>query len=220
MEHQLSKKNKKNKITDSAFVLGNGKSRLCVDMEKLLPLGTVYGCNAQYREFDPHFLVAVDVKMVNELIDSGYSAKGTVWTNPNKGIKTKNKINFFNPHKGWSSGPTALWFAASQGHKNIYIFGFDYQGLHGKVNNVYADTHNYKKSTDSATFFGNWLSQTEKVIKEFRHTCFYRVIGHGAMIPDKLGPQYSNLKHISFEEFNEIYEGTIYQNKMSQKTTI
>ena len=219
MELQLSKKNK-NKYTDTAFVLGNGKSRLCVDMPKLLPLGTVYGCNAQYREFDPHYLVAVDVKMVNELVDSGYVTKGTVWTNPNRGVKNKTHVNFFNPHKGWSSGPTALWFAASQGHKSIYIFGFDYQGLHGKFNNVYADTHNYKKSSDSATFFGNWLSQTEKVIKEFKHTKFYRVIGHGAMIPDKLGPQYSNLKHISFEDFNETFEGTIYPNKMSQKTTI
>lgn len=212
MEHQLSKKNKTKSVhKDIAFVLGNGKSRLHVNCESLLDIGTVYGCNAQYREFDPHYLVAVDVKMVNELIDSGYANKGTVWTNPNKGIKDRNKINLFNPHKGWSSGPTALWFAAKNGHKNIYIHGFDYQGLHGKFNNVYADTHNYKKSTDSATFFGNWLSQTEKVIKEFPHTQFYRVINAGAYIPDKLGPQYSNLKHVSIEDFGKTFEGTIYQ---------
>ena len=212
MEHQLSKKNKHNSVhKDITFVLDNLKSRLHVNCESILHIGKVYGCNAQYREFDPHYLVAVDVKMVNELIDSGYANKGTVWTNPNKGIKDRNKINLFNPHKGWSSGPTALWFAAKNGHKNIYIHGFDYQGLHGKFNNVYADTHNYKKSTDSATFFGNWLSQTEKVIKEFPHTQFYRVINAGAYIPDKLGPQYSNLKHVSIEDFGKTFEGTIYQ---------
>ena len=212
MEHQLSKKTKTKSVhKDIAFVLGNGKSRLHVNCESLLDIGTVYGCNAQYREFDPHYIVAVDVKMVNELIDSGYANKGTVWTNPNKGIKDRQKINLFNPHKGWSSGPTALWFAAKNGHKNIYIHGFDYQGLQGKFNNVYADTHNYKKSTDSATFFGNWLSQTEKVIKEFPHTQFHRVITSGAYIPDKLGPQYSNLKHLSIEEFGKTFEGTIYQ---------
>lgn len=220
-EHQLSKKNKNTpKLKDIAFVLGNGNSRLAINCEKLLDIGTVYGCNAQYREFDPHYLVAVDVKMVNELIDSGYYQKGTVWTNPNKGIKTKDKINLFNPHKGWSSGPTALWFAASNGHKIIYIHGFDYQGLNGKFNNVYADTHNYKKSTDSATFFGNWLSQTERVIKEFPHTQFYRVVQSGAFIPDKLGPQHGNLKHISQQDFENTFEGTIYQDKMNQKTTI
>ena len=212
MEHQLSKKNKNKSVhKDIAFVLGNGKSRLHVNCESLLDIGTEYGGNAQYREFDPHYIVAVDVKMVNELIDSGYANKGTVWTNPNKGIKDRQKINLFNPHKGWSSGPTALWFAAKNGHKNIYIHGFDYQGLQGKFNNVYADTHNYKKSTDSATFFGNWLSQTEKVIKEFPHTQFHRVITSGAYIPDKLGPQYSNLKHLSIEEFGKTFEGTIYQ---------
>ena len=149
MELQLSKKNKNNN-TDIAFVLGNGYSRLAVDPTKLKDIGTVYGCNALYREMDPHFLIAVDVKMVNELIESGYTKKGTVWTNPNKGIKDKKAVNFFNPHKGWSSGPTALWFAAQNGHKTIYIHGFDYQGLKGKFNNVYADTFNYKKSTDSA----------------------------------------------------------------------
>lgn len=214
----MSKKNKK--ISDIAFVLGNGNSRLAVNCSSLLNIGTVYGCNAQYREFDPHYLVAVDVKMVNELIDSGYAKKGTVWTNPNKGIKNKEKINFFNPHKGWSSGPTALWFAACNGHKIIYIHGFDYQGLNGKFNNVYADTHNYKKSTDSATFFGNWLNQTEKVIKEFPNTKFYRVIQPGWFIPDKLGPKYANLKHITQQDFENTFQGTIYLDKMIQKTPI
>tara|TARA_X000000950_G_C13626418_1_gene541567 strand:+ start:59 stop:706 length:648 start_codon:yes stop_codon:yes gene_type:complete len=215
----LSKKNKK-LHKDIAFVLGNGMSRRAIDCEKLLKVGTVYGCNAQYREFDPHYIVAVDVKMVNEMIEANYHQKGTVWTNPNKGIKTNTGINFFSPHKGWSSGPTALWFAAQNGHRHVYIAGFDYQGLKGKFNNVYADTFNYKKTTDSATFFGNWLSQTEKVIKEFTKTTFYRIIEDGAFIPDKLGPQHTNLKHISLRDFDNTFEGTIYQHRMSQNTTI
>lgn len=182
--------------------------------------GVVYGCNAQYREYDPHYLIAVDVKMVNEIIDAGYHKTHQVWTNPNKGISTKKNINFFSPHKGWSSGPTALWFAASQGHQVIYIFGFDYQGLNGKFNNVYADTFNYKRSSDASTYFGNWLSQTEKTIKEFRHTKFFRVVEPDAFIPDKLGPGLSNLTHISYEDFEKIFPETIYHGQIDQKTTI
>lgn len=198
---------------DIAFVLGNGTSRLNIDPNKLKELGTVYGCNAQYREYNPHYLVAVDVKMVNEIIASGYHKTNEVWTNPNKGISTKNSINFFSPHKGWSSGPTALWFASSNGHKKIYIFGFDYQGLNGKFNNVYADTYNYKKSTDSATYYGNWLSQTEKTIKEFKHTKYYRVCEPGAFTPDKLGPTLVNLKNITFDNFFQEFSSTlIYQD--------
>lgn len=182
--------------------------------------GVIYGCNAQYREFEPHYLIAVDVKMVNEIIESGYHKQHQVWTNPNKGIQTKHNINFFSPHKGWSSGPTALWFAASQGHLSIYFFGFDYQGLNGKFNNVYADTFNYKKSNDSATYYGNWLSQTEKVIKEFRHIHFFRVIEPNAFMPDKLGPTLTNLSHITYTEFSRSYPGAIYSDQINQKTTI
>lgn len=203
-----------------AFIIGNGTSRSRLNPESLLDKGVVYGCNAQYREYNPHYLIAVDVKMVNEIISAGYHKKHQVWTNPNKGIQTKHNVNFFQPHKGWSSGPTALWFAASQGHKTIYIFGFDYQGLNGKFNNVYADTFNYKKSSDAATYFGNWLSQTEKVIREFRHIKFFRVAEPGAFIPDKLGPSLTNLSHISFEEFEKTFPGTIYSNQTDQKTTI
>ena len=218
MEPQLAKK--QHLRNNSAFVLGNGISRQKLNAQTLLDKGVVYGCNAQYREFSPHYLIAVDVKMVNEIIESGYHKKHQVWTNPNKGILTKNNVNFFSPHKGWSSGPTALWFAASQGHQTIYIFGFDYQGLNGKFNNVYADTYNYKKSQDAATYFRNWLSQTEKAIKELRHVQFFRVVESDAFIPDKLGPNLTNLSHISFKEFERIFPDTIYSDRIDQKTTI
>jgi hypothetical protein len=217
MDSQL----KPNKLhNDPAFVLGNGKSRQNLDLNCIKPLGKIYGCNALYREFDPDYLIAVDVKMVNEIIAAGYHKDHQVWTNPNKGVSTKTNINFFSPHKGWSSGPTALWFAATQGHKNIYIFGFDYQGINGKFNNVYADTFNYKKSTDSATYHGNWLSQTEKVIKEFRSTQFFRIIDDSGFIPDRLGPQLQNLKTIRYQDFEQIFPGSIYKGENVQKTTI
>jgi hypothetical protein len=215
MDNHLKKQH-----NNPAFILGNGKSRLSVNPKRLMELGIVYGCNAQYREFEPHYLVAVDVKMVNEIIASGYHKKYQVWTNPNKGITTKNNINLFSPHKGWSSGPTALWFATQNNHKEIYIFGFDFQGTSGKFNNVYADTFNYKKSTDSATFFGNWLSQTEKVIKENKNTKFFRVIEKGGFVPDRLGPSLPNLSHIGFEELNQKFNGAIYSDQNLQKTTI
>lgn len=218
MRPQQKQKQQVNNHT--AFVLGNGKSRLRLQLENLRGKGTIYGCNALYREFDPDFLVAVDVKMVNEIISSGYHRDHQVWTNPNKGLSTKSGINFFSPHKGWSSGPTALWFSCLQGHKNIYIFGFDYQGLDGRFNNVYADTFNYKKSTDSATYFGNWLNQTERTIKEYKTINFFRIVEKGTFIPDKLRGTMPNLQHMTYEEFNQKFPETIYSDEMIQKTTI
>lgn len=203
-----------------AFVLGNGTSRSAVDPKKLLDQGTVYGCNAQYREYDPHFLIAVDVKMVNEIVASGYHRTHSVWTNPNKGIKSKDGLNLFNPHKGWSSGPTALWLAAQNAHSEIYMLGFDYQGLNGKFNNVYADTYNYKKSTDNATFFGNWLNQTKKVISEFKNIKFYRVVNSQTFTPEELKNFYTNLSTISFDEFDKKFKDTVYSDQTHQKSTI
>ena len=91
MEHQQKQPHHRN---DIAFVLGNGKSRLNADLNILKDHGVIYGCNALYREFEPDYLVAVDVKMINEIIDSGYHKRREVWTNPNKGVKTKARVNF------------------------------------------------------------------------------------------------------------------------------
>lgn len=187
-----------------AFVLGNGRSRLKLHLESLKKFATVYACNAIYRDFDPDYLVAVDTKMVNEIVKNEYHKNHSVWTNPNRGVKNIENLNFFNPHKGWSSGPTALWFASQHKYRDIYIFGFDYQGLNGKFNNVYANTFNYKKSNDSATYHGNWLNQTYTTIKENKEINYYRVIDTSGYIPDKL-TTLENLNHISFEEFKKKY---------------
>lgn len=186
-----------------AFVLGNGISRLVVDIAELQPHGTIFACNAVYREAEVDHLVAVDVKMINEIIAAGYHNTNNVWTNPNKGVLETSNINFFDPHKGWSSGPTALWLAASMGHKDIYILGFDFEGLQGKFNNVYADTFNYKKSYEPPTFFGNWVSQTEKVIRDFQDVKFYRLVGKKFMTPPALSSGINNYRNISYNELTE-----------------
>jgi len=216
MAHKHLQNNQQHNV---AFVLGNGTSRNQLNLASIKSRGTIYGCNALYREFEPDFLIAVDTKMVNEIIAAGYHTDHQVWTNPNKGITSKSNVNFFSPHKGWSSGPTALWFASQQDFTHIYIFGFDYQGVDGKFNNVYADTFNYKRSQEPATFFGNWLSQTEKTIKEYPHINYSRVITPGAFIPDKL-QGIPNLQHITFDNFEQKFKGSTYTSENLQKTSI
>lgn len=197
--------NRPRQQNNTAFVLGNGRSRLAADLTTLQQHGTVFGCNALYREFDPDYLVAVDVKMVNEIIASGYHKTHSVWTNPNKGVTTKNNVNFFSPHKGWSSGPTALWMASQKGFKEIYILGFDYQGMQGRFNNVYADTFNYKKTTDAATFHGNWLSQTDRVIKEYSAIKYHRVVEEGGFVPPQLA-SHTNLTHTTYSKLLDTFK--------------
>ena len=122
---------------NTAFVLGNGTSRKHFDVEKLRGKGNIYACNAVYRSFEPDVLIAVDPKMVHEIVADGYHHNHVVWTNYNNGYKEYTNLNYFQPSKGWSSGPTALAKAADDKHKTIYILGFDYMGLNGgkKFNN-------------------------------------------------------------------------------------
>jgi hypothetical protein len=193
--------------TNTAFVLGNGTSRASIPVESLAVLGKTYGCNALYRTFAPDYLVAVDVKMVLEINKAGYQHRNTVWTNPNRSYQKIQNLNFFNPSKGWSSGPTALWLASQHGYDSIFILGFDYRGLNdGKsLNNIYADTANYKKSTDGATFFGNWLRQTASVIKEHSHITYYRVIASDNYCPEELN-KFNNLNTIFVEDFKKMFK--------------
>ena len=46
--------------SDKVFCIGNGESRKGFDLETLRTHGTIYGCNAIYRDFMPDVLTAVD----------------------------------------------------------------------------------------------------------------------------------------------------------------
>ena len=199
-----------------AFVLGNGTSRKEINPQELKEHGTVYGCNALYREFDPDYLIAVDVKMINEINSKGYQNDHTVWTNFNRTYKDYENFNYFEKSKGWSSGPTALWLASQHEHNEIYILGFDYQGLkNGRMlNNLYADTKNYKKSNETATFYGNWLRQTEQVIKDNPHIKYVRVIATDNFIPKQLN-NFRNFKTIYIEDLAKIFNLSLHLSKMA-----
>ena len=120
-------------------------------------------------------------------------------------------INWFKPSLGWSSGPTALKMAADKGFDTIYILGFDYQGHTSSTknktfsfNNIFKDTRNYKRSIDSATFYGNWMNQTKRVLKDYPQIQFKRVVHKESFKPHDLEFN-KNFKHIHIDEFVKIY---------------
>jgi len=185
-----------------AFVVGNGTSRQHLDLNKLKGKGTIYACNAVYRDFNPDVLIAVDPKMIHEIVASGYHNNNAVWTNYNNSYKEYNNLNYFDPSKGWSSGPTALYKASKDNHETVYILGFDYMGLKDgkRFNNVFADTQNYKKSAEPATYYGNWLRQTETTIKAHPHIQYIRLINTGDFCPTQLNT-YENFRNITYSQF-------------------
>jgi hypothetical protein len=90
----------------AAFVLGNGVSRAAVDVDLLLRLGAVYGCNALYRTHAVTALVATDRPIAEAIQNSGYSLEHRFYTRrplPNTGAQAVPR-----PYFGFSSGPIAL----------------------------------------------------------------------------------------------------------------
>ncbi len=186
-----------------SFVLGNGRSRLLINPTELKPYGNIYGCNALYREFEPDYLVAVDSKMIIEIANARYQLNHEVWTNPNIRYRTFNGFKYFEPSLGWSSGPTALYLATKHQPVEIFIFGFDFTGVNGKVNNIYADTDNYKTSDQPATYYGNWERQTESVVKTNLKIRFYRVVDDTYYTPCW---EQHNFRHMHINEFKKLQE--------------
>ena len=183
----------------AGFVLGNGVSRRQVDLDQLKLHGTVYGCNALYREFVPDVLISTDNPISTHIQQSGYSATHTHYTRkplPDTGAQRVPQQYF-----GFSSGPIAVGIAALARHETVYLIGFDMGPTRtGHFNNCYADTEFYKKSSANPTFTGNWVRQLKTIAKEHLTTRFVRVQGDTtAQIPELLG--ISNMSHMLIEDF-------------------
>ena len=211
-------------MSQTAFVLGNGESRKGIRISELQKHGKVYACNAVYRTETPDYLVAVDPKMIFEIGETDYAKNNQVWSNFNHQYSKKKTImdhvKWFKPSLGWSSGPTALKMAADSGlYNNIYILGFDYQGLprdhknhRFALNNLYADTRNYKRSIDEATYYGNWMNQTKRVLNDYKQITFHRVIPRDWFRPHDLEFN-KNFKHLDLDKFKQIYNITVENTK-------
>ena len=183
----------------AAFVLGNGISRQAVDLNVLKTLGTTYGCNAIYREFEPDVLISTDTPISERIQSEGYSQTHVHYTR--KPLPDLGARRITQKHFGYSSGPVAVGQAALDGATAIYLIGFDLGPTRtGRFNNCYADTEFYKKSSANPTFAGNWTNQLKTIARDFPKTSFFRITGDTtAEIRDLLGV--ANLTHMPMIEF-------------------
>ena len=182
----------------TAFILGNGKSRLSVDLTKLSLLGATYGCNWLCKTFTPDCLVATDRPIADAIQQSGYAQKHRFHTR--KPIVDLGGKHLSNEYKGFSSGPNAAALACIDGHSDIYLIGMDLGTTNGMFNNVYVDTQFYKKELDPPTYAGNWINQLVKLTEDYPNRQFYRIEGIESAFVKQFG-KIDNMKIMNMESF-------------------
>lgn len=185
---------------NTAFVLGNGRSRLAIDLETLRPYGKIYGCNGLYREFTPDVLVATDRPIARAIEESGYPLKNLFYTRrptPQLGAMPLKR-----PYQGYSSGPNAVALACYDSATTVYMIGFDCGSPTSFLNNIYADTEFYRTSQDKATYAGNWIKQITQICRDFPTIKFIRIVGREsthipefATIPNLLTQQITDFQN-------------------------
>ena len=182
----------------AAFVLGNGVSRLAVDLHQLKKHGKIYGCNALYRDFDPDVLISTDKAISQTIQNLGYAQEHVMYTRkPLPGLGARSVPQNYH---GFSSGPIAVGIAAIDRHMAIYLVGFDMgPNTNNRFNNVYADTEFYRKSTAMPTYTGNWIRQIVTICKDFPNTSFHRVVGNTTSSIPELN-NIGNLRHMPMSD--------------------
>ena len=142
--------------TGQAIVIGNGESRLQFDLSHIAAhKGGIlaanklqsYGCNALYRDFIPDFLVTVGDEIVEEIAESGFTNDHIVYALGENVIKYPGKFYLVPQNVSYDAGSLAIYLACFDGHKKVFLMGFDgYHGV-GPTNNVYKDTNGYPASS-------------------------------------------------------------------------
>jgi hypothetical protein len=203
-----------NQTSDVAVIFGNGPSRLQLHPNLFTLIKNhkngifannalqTYGCNALHRDFQPDFLVATGEEVVAELVDIGYWFNHIVYSTQDAVLNYPGKFYLTPQNPLWNAGSIAAYLAAFDGHKKIYLMGFDNhenQATQDKTN-VYIGTRGYQGPLDPTTelFFTNSLLHIMQVYTDVE---FVRVMPVNTYeIPESWKYQ-TNFRQIDFFTF-------------------
>jgi hypothetical protein len=129
-----------------AFIIGNGTSRKDVDLNALKTHGTIFGCNALYRTFEPDWLIAFDDKIVDEIKKSNFP-KDKLIVPPEKHRYEPKSFNPNQPRQ--NAGMVAMFEAIKKGHEQLYSFGMDFviEDYDYNISNIFDGTNAYGSET-------------------------------------------------------------------------
>jgi hypothetical protein len=195
-------------MASTALVIGNGESRLRINLNDFKDTHVLVGCNAIHRDLAVDHLICCDHRMVREALENPSTSNSTIHVRDNwhhyfrKIEKNKNvKLLPDLPYQGelrpdktmhWGSGPYAVLVAAQLNLPSVSLVGFDLYGRQEQVNNVYRNTENYSKTNAPAVDPSYWIYQIGKLFSLFPHIQFNIINTEGWKMPTEW--QYNNVK--------------------------
>lgn len=207
-------------VLKTAYIIGNGVSRSSFDLMNLKGKGTVFGCNALYRDYVeqdyvlPDYLVAIDNPIIAEIEKSDFPKER--FLNPPEDEKWE-PVELHWKRSGapdWSparprsnAGMNAIQEAIKKGYTTIFIFGFDFLAVSEDVatSNVYDGTACYGLETraniydtrNRMRYLGWMIEQNSKV--KFRFCYPEEIIKKGIYTPDA-----DNVEVLNFNDLNTL----------------
>jgi hypothetical protein len=197
--------------TTQAVAIGNGPSRLKIDLNLIIRHTAgerganslqSYGCNALYRDFAPDFLIAVGDGIIDEIANSGYCNNNIVYANANYLIKHPGKFYMIPQNIYYDSGAIAAYMAAFDGHKKVFLLGYDSYDVPGPYENVYKGTANYLTGQEPEPENHNFLTLSLHSVIQTYSTCeFVKVMPEsGHWVHDSID-YLPNFRQISYRDF-------------------
>ena len=207
-------------LSNRAVVIGNGISRLEFDLTHFLPSRettawgeftpwmppksakkfNTYGCNALYRNFRPDFVVATGTDIIQEIANSDYTNNNVVYANGQVVAQYSEKFHYIPQDLSFNSGAIAAYLAAFDGHKRVFMIGFDGIDNTNDNYNVYAGTNGYptKDTTISESF---WTIGLYNVMKMYEDVEFFRVAPTDTFRTPEPWKYLLNYRTINFRQF-------------------
>ena len=186
------------------WVIGNGQSREGFALNQINDY--TIGCNAIHRDHTCDEYVAVDRRMVDEILRNDQNEGKTIYTRidwvdrykDSPQVKSLPSIPFTGPNKcdqefHWNSGPFAILVAALKGPDQINLLGFDLYSKTSFVNNIYKGTANYAQPVDRKINPEFWIYQLRRLFEHFSNIEFVQRQSTDWQIPH----QWKSIKNLT-----------------------
>jgi hypothetical protein len=196
-------------VSNRALIIGNGDSRLGVDLRLVAnhragPRGLnrlqTYGCNAIYQDYRPDFLVVTGKEVVKEVSTTDYVNENVVYASSWAVAEYPKKFYLIPQNPNWNAGALATYLACFDGHKKIFLLGFDGNDTPNYNYNVYAGRSGYPPRTQTVTE-DYWVQSMNIIFETYSDVDFIRVAPTKNFRMPELWKYRTNVRAIDFRDF-------------------